>query len=48
VPPAVVERATDWVGHLGVVLLASTRPVPTGNPDAGRLKLLYPGGLVPA
>ena len=31
---------------LGVVLVASTRPVATGAAgDAARLRMLYPGGL---
>jgi uncharacterized protein (DUF58 family) len=38
-------QAVDWVGDLGVVLVASTRPVGTGT-ATGRLRLLYPGGLV--
>jgi uncharacterized protein (DUF58 family) len=46
VPPELVERATEWVGDLGMVLVASTRPVATGRSEGGRLRMLYPGGLV--
>jgi uncharacterized protein (DUF58 family) len=43
--PALHAEAADWVGDLGVVLVASTRPVGAGE-GTGRLRLLYPGGLV--
>jgi uncharacterized protein (DUF58 family) len=47
-PPEVVATAADWVGEQGVVLVASTRPVPgTPSPSVltgGRLRTMYPPG----
>jgi uncharacterized protein (DUF58 family) len=54
-PPALLDAAADWVGDLGVVLVATTRPAGAGTAGAGtagggpeaagRVRLLRPGGV---
>ena len=46
-PRTLLDESADWVGELGMVLVASTRAGRgPGAEGAGRLRILHPGGLV--
>ena len=47
VPREVLDAAATWVGDQGVVLVASTRPVPAARAPGGRLRVLHPTGPAP-